>query len=278
LTTQDTASPFVTNRETQATPDWVREDRITKITGILADFHSREPSRNLARARAKFVLRDISHVERASDAEARAESFQNGFTVSYDYGEWDEVNKMAKAPLKNDTWFEVVVPSWKDAGIDLGNGEQMYALIGEEITFEERIVERIGYKGTPYQARKSDPETGWALPPIVTDDKGEALLDDEGNHVFMEKGEFLDPKTGKTRWYPSDAVYLEETAWFEGLFPVEGGGGTTANLSGDPRERAVQLLNEIGSYDDFKVAAAKDSLISTDNALRNEILTGAFSA
>lgn len=269
MTTQE--SPFVTDRDTQAAPDFNRDDRITKITGTLQDFHVREPNRAGTRARAKFVLRDITHVERASDAAVNAASFTNGFTVSYDYGEWDAINKIAKAPKKNDLWFEAVVPTFKANGVDLGSGEALYAMIGEEITFVEMRVERIGYEGKPYEVRKRDVETGYTLPPIVVDDSGNPVLDSEGNNTFMEKDEEAE------RWYPEDATYLRETAWFEGLFPVME--TAEAATSGDPRVRASELLaNADGDYDKFKTLAAQDPVISTDNALRNEILTGSFTA
>ena len=77
-------SPFVTDRETQSTPDFNRDNRIVEITGILADFHNREPNAAGTRARAKFVLRDISSVKRASDEDVDPSIFKNGFSVTYD--------------------------------------------------------------------------------------------------------------------------------------------------------------------------------------------------
>jgi len=261
------SSPFASDREKHSTSDFNREDRITSITGILSEFHNRESNPAGTRARAKFVLRDISHVERASDAAVDAASFTSGFSISYDYGDWDAINKQAKAPRKNDVWFEAVVPAFSAAGINLGDGEALYKMIGEPITFTEQRIERIGYKGTPYEVRKRG-EDGRTLPPIEVDSNGAPKLDAEGNNIFLTKNSPEDR-------YPEDATWLKEIAWYENLFPSTG--SVTAS-SADPRERASQLLADSSDYESFKDVASKDSIISRDGALRNEILLGNFSA
>ena len=259
-------SPFASDREKHATSDFNREDRITSITGILSDFHNREPNPAGTRARAKFVLRDISHVKRASDAIVDPSKFK-GFSVSYDYGDWDAINKQAKAPKKNDVWFEAIVPAFSAADIDLGDGEALYGMIGDEITFTEQRIERIGYKGTPYEVRKRG-EDGRTLPPIEVDSNGAPKLDAEGNTIFLTKDSPEDR-------YPEDATWLKEIAWYENLFPSQ---GTATASSADPRERASQLLADSSDYESFKDAASKDAVISRDGALRNEILMNNFSA
>lgn len=250
---------LITDRA-NATSDFNNEDRFIKVGGTLANVEIKA-NRNMERARVDLHIQPVTEVVRAGEKQDAPESFKNGIHVSFDYGQWDAVNKKAKGPRRDDVWFEAILPAFEEAGYDRENlGNDLLGRIGTDVTFVEREIERTNKDGDGYEVVARDEDRN-VLPPINADDEG-VTFDAEAK-----------------RW-SDNAVFNKVPATYTSLLPVVGDGSVVAGPAAqgaDAGERAAALLAASGDdYEAFQKAALDDAAINADSALRNAIIVGDY--
>lgn len=193
------AFELITDRS-EASSGFNPEDRFIRVSGELVDV-AIVPNKNMTRARVDLHLNPVTEVLRAGERQTDPADFQNGIHVSFDYGQWDAVNRSAKGPRPDDVWFEAIVPAFEAAGFDTSNlGEELLGLIGEELTFEEATIERTNSRGNTYEVIERG-EDRRVLPPLNADDPDVSYDEEAG------------------RW-SDNAVFNKVTATYTSLLPV----------------------------------------------------------
>ena len=236
--------PRASTDESEGRSTWVNP---TRVVGILEDINIIKNKNPLTGGRRAGTYRSSYSIRVSPLEEVKMEdgsdypAMEKGIDVRYDYAEWDDLRDRELKPEKGSHWYKLIVPWWKDKGIDLSNADQVEGLLMKRVVFEVQTFE-LNYE------RQSK------------DDRGELMWETTPEDDPDGKG---DP--------------VMETATFTTLLPVELEGG--AEVSEDQANaKALELWNENdGKKGPFKRAALDDPLIKQVTKVRKRIQSGKWS-